>query len=109
MTFEPDHATPSAATSSWWRRPWDRARSYPPGRAMAASGPGVAPSGRRRLWTWTWRAALVVVVLYYPVVALIVEDIDDDPQFAPRNVTPGESRTVAIAAHLFPHEGYLLP
>jgi len=31
----------------------------------------------------------------YPVGALIAEDIDDDPQFAPRNVTPGESRAVA--------------
>jgi len=47
---------------------------------------------------------LAVVVLYYPVGALIVEDIDDDPQFAPRNVAPGESRAVATAAQLVTRE-----
>ena len=44
------------------------------------------------------------MVLYYPVGALIAEDIDDDPQFAPRNVTPGESRAVALAADLVTRE-----
>ena len=39
-----------------------------------------------------------------PVGALIVENIDDDPQFAPRNVAPGESRAVAAAAHLVTRE-----
>ena len=47
---------------------------------------------------------LAVVVLYYPLGALIVEDIDDDPQFQPRNVAPGESRAVATAAQLVTRE-----
>ena len=77
MTFESDHAAPSSAAPSWWRRTWDRARSYRPHLAKAATGTGVAPSGRRRLWSWAWRVVLVALVLYYPVGALIVEDIDD--------------------------------
>ena len=35
---------------------------------------------------------------------MIVENIDDDPQFAPRSVAPGESRAVAIAADLVTRE-----
>ena len=104
MTFEPDHAAPSSAAPSWWRRTWDRVRSYRPTLGKGAAGTSAAPSGRRRLWTWTWRTILVVAVLYYPVGALIVENIDDDSQFAPRNVTPGESRVVATAADLVTRE-----
>ncbi|MEA2813959.1 MAG: hypothetical protein QOI93_1656, partial [Rhodospirillaceae bacterium] len=71
-------------------------RSARPGPAKATAPAG----GRRRLWRWGAWAVLAVVVLYYPLGALIVEDIDDDPQFAPRNVAPGESRAVATAAQL---------
>jgi hypothetical protein len=39
----------------------------------------------------------VLLLLYYPVGAWIVQDIDDDPQFAPLNVAPGQSRSVAMA------------
>src|SRR5215207_10421854 len=98
MTFEPDHGAASTPTPSLWRRSWDRLRTWRPGWGNKAAGP--APSGRRRLWSWTWRIVVVVLVLYFPVGALIVEDIDDDPQFAPRNVAPGESRAVAVAAQL---------
>ena len=49
-------------------------------------------------------AVVAALLLYYPVGALIVEDIDDDPQFAPRNVAPGESRAVAAAAQLVTRE-----
>ena len=47
---------------------------------------------------------VVALVLYYPVGALIVQNIDDDPQFAPRNVAPGESHAVAAAAQLVTRE-----
>ena len=54
-------------------------------------------SRKRGRWIWI---AVVLLVLYYPVGALITENIDDDPQFAPRNVAAGESRAVAVAADL---------
>ena len=46
----------------------------------------------------------MLLLLYYPVGAMIVENIDDDPQFAPRSVAPGESRAVAVAADLVTRE-----
>jgi hypothetical protein len=98
MTFEPDHGA-ATVTAPWWRRTWQRVRSFRPVSAGAA-----APSRRRRVWSWTWRVLLVVVILYYPLGALIVENIDDDPQFAPTNVAPGESRAVAVAAQLVTRE-----
>ena len=99
MTFDPDHGAPPAAAPSLWRRTWDRMRSFRLGAPKAA-----ATTGSRRIWSWTWRIVVVVLLLYYPVGAMIVEDIDDDPQFAPRNITPGESRAVATAADLVTRE-----
>lgn len=99
MTFEPDHGTSPTAAPSWGRRAWERVRSFRPGLKAAAPSPG-----RRSLWRWAGWTVLVVLLLYYPVGALIVEDIDADPQFAPRNVTPGESRAVATAAQLVTRE-----
>src|SRR5215831_2536457 len=99
MTFEPDDAASHTAAPSWWRRTWDRVRSIRP-----AAASGAAPSRTRRIWGWAWRILLVLLILYYPVGALIVEDIDDDTQFAPRNVTSGESRAVATAADLVTRE-----
>ncbi len=68
----------------------------------------IAPAAPRSrlaaVWHWGWRIVIVVLVLYYPVGALIVENIDDDPQFAPRSVAPGESRAVAVAAGLVTRE-----
>jgi hypothetical protein len=101
MTFEPDHGAASTPAPSRWRRSWDRLKTWRPGWGR---GTGPASSGRRRLWSWTWRAVVVVLVLYYPVGALIVQNIDDDPQFAPRNVAPGESRAVAATAQLVTRE-----
>ncbi|MGZ5911406.1 MAG: hypothetical protein ACXWLB_16130, partial [Reyranella sp.] len=71
-------------------------RSARPGPAKDAA----PPTGRRRLWRWGAWTLVLLVLLYYPLGALIVENIDDDPQFAARNVTPGESRAVATAADL---------
>jgi hypothetical protein len=99
MTFEPDTATPKAPTESRWRRLWGRTKAGGTGSTTAA-----VASRSQRVWRWTWRLLLVAAILYYPVGALIVEDIDDDTQFAPRNVTPGESRAVATAADLVTRE-----
>ncbi len=101
MTFEPDPgAATTPSTSSWWRRRWDGLRAWRPG----ASRPAVSPGGGRRVWWWTWRIVVVLLVLWFPVGALIVENIDADPQFAPRNLQPGESRAVAAAADLITRE-----
>ena len=101
MTFEPDPgASTEAARSSWWRRRWESLRSWRPGATRAS----VPPGGARRVWRWTWRIVLLALVLWFPVGALIVENIDADPQFAPRNVAPGESRSVAAAADLITRE-----
>ena len=99
MTFDPDHGAAPTPAPSWGRRAWGRVRAFRPFAAKAA-GQTSGSGGRRTVWSWAWRAAVVLVILYYPVGALVTEDIDDDPQFAPRNVTPGESRAVAIAADL---------
>jgi hypothetical protein len=99
MTFEQDDVASHTAAPSWWRRTWDRVRQV----RLRPAG-GTAPGRSRRLWRWTWRVLLVLLILYYPVGTLIIEDIDDDPQFAPRNVAAGESRAVAAAAQLVTRE-----
>ena len=99
MTFESDEGTSHTATLPWWRRTWDRLRSV-----SRRPATGATPSRVRRVWSWTWRIVLVLLVLYYPLGALIIENIDDDPQFAPLNVAPGESRAVATAAQLITRE-----
>jgi hypothetical protein len=99
MTFDPDPAasTPPPRPSRW--RFWSGMRTWPWRRAGTA-----AATGSRWIWRWGWRFLLVVLLLYYPVGALIVENIDDDPQFAPHSVVPGESRAVAVAADLVTRE-----
>ena len=67
-------------------------------------GTTVAAGGLRLVWRWGWRLLLVVLILYYPLGAMVVESIDDDPQFQPRSVAPGESRAVATAADLVTRE-----
>jgi hypothetical protein len=100
MTFDPDPVAPSpSARPSRWQRAWTGMRSWRPGRGGAAAAGGV-----RWIWRWSWRLLLVLLILYYPVGAMIVEDIDDDPQFQPRSVSPGESRAVATAADLVTRE-----
>lgn len=99
MTFDPDPAAPSQPTRpSRWRF-WTGMRTWRPGRAGTA-----AVAGGRWLWRWGWRVLLVLLLLYYPIGAIVVEDIDDDPQFQPRSVAAGESRAVATAADLVTRE-----
>jgi hypothetical protein len=100
MTFEPDPGTSSAVAPSWWRRTWDRVRTYRP----RASGGGAEPSRGRRALSWAWWLLLAAALLYYPVGALVIQNIDDDPQFAPAGVAPGESRAVAATAQLITRE-----
>ncbi|WP_422033687.1 DUF2333 family protein [Reyranella sp.] len=99
MTFEPDYSAPSSAKPSWWRRSWDRVRGWRPG--LSTSAPS---SGGRKVWGWTWRILVLLLILYYPLGALVTEDIDDDPQFTAHNVAPGESKAVATAADLVTRE-----
>ena len=79
MTFEPDYSAPSSAKPAWWRRSWDRVRGWRPGLSTS-----VPSSGGRKVWRWTWRILVLLLILYYPLGALVTEDIDDDPQFAAR-------------------------
>jgi hypothetical protein len=59
---------------------------------------------RRRLALWLLSPLLLFILLYYPVGAFIVDNIDDDPNFAPAQVDPTASRTVAMAAALIHRE-----
>jgi hypothetical protein len=99
MTFDPDEGASRAQRPSWWRRLRFRLPAWRSG--------GAAPAVRSRagtIWTWGWRIVVVLLLLYYPLGAMIVENIDDDPQFAPKSVAPGESRAVAVAADLVTRE-----
>jgi hypothetical protein len=101
MTFEPDHGAAAPAQTSRWRRAWDRARSFRPGRARVAAAP--ATGRRRSAWRWALGAIVVLLILYFPVGGLIIQRIDDSPSFEPK-VMPGESRAVAMAADLVTRE-----
>jgi hypothetical protein len=59
---------------------------------------------RRRIALWSLAVVLLVVLLYYPIGALIVNNIDDDTDFAPAQVDPNASRAVAMAAALIDRE-----
>ena len=59
---------------------------------------------RRRVVLWVLAPILVFLLLYYPVGALIINNIDDDPTFAPAQVEPNASRAVAMAAALIHRE-----
>jgi hypothetical protein len=98
MTFDPDEAAGPPPRLPWWRR----IRLPRLGSSAAASA-----TPRSRLgtaWSWGWKIVVVLLLLYYPVGAIITENIDDDAQFGPRNVAPGESRAVAVAADLVTRE-----
>jgi hypothetical protein len=99
MTFDPDDGA-AAPKQSRWRRLLGRVR---PSRAVAASS-GVRPSGRRRLIGWAVLVVAAAILLYYPLGALFVQNIDDDTQFAPPPSTAGASRAVAMAAALVNRE-----
>ncbi len=98
MTFDPDEG----AASQPVRRPWWRRIRVP--RFNRASAPA-QPRGRlATAWGWGWKIVVALLLLYYPLGAIVIENIDDDAQFGPQNVTAGESRAVAVAADLVTRE-----
>ncbi|HEY7690055.1 MAG TPA: DUF2333 family protein [Dongiaceae bacterium] len=66
--------------------------------------PRLRGSGWRRMLKWIGIFLLIVIVFYYPLGALYVHEIDDDPNFGPGDVAPGASRAVAMAAALIDRE-----
>jgi hypothetical protein len=66
--------------------------------------PFSAGGKRRRIVLWSLAVLLLLILLYYPVGALIVDNIDDDPNLAPAQVEPNTSRSVAVAAALIDRE-----
>ena len=100
MTFEPDHGAAAAMRPPWWRR----AVSWRPNFAFRRTAAAPTQSRRRRVVVWGVRILIAALILYYPLGAIIVENVDDDPQFAPGNTAPGESRAVAVAADLVNRE-----
>jgi len=83
--------------------------------ADETSLPAAEPRPRRRLATalaarrrpillGIFIALLAVLLLYYPVGALWIHEIDDDPDFGPGEIQPGASRAVALAAALVERE-----
>lgn len=62
------------------------------------------PKRPRGVWGWVWRIVVALLLLYYPLGAMVVEDIDDDPQFKAAQVAAGESRAVSIATALITRE-----
>jgi hypothetical protein len=66
--------------------------------------PRFGAAGGRRAILWALAVLAVIVLLYYPLGALWVHEIDDDPSFAPTQVEPGASRAVAVAAALVDRE-----
>jgi hypothetical protein len=73
---------------------------------------------RRRWFAWRWRPRwlklrpgrilgallIAVVLLYYPVGAMMISKVDDDAGFGPGQVEDGASRAVAVAAALIDRE-----
>jgi len=89
-----------------WRRflPTLKMPSWRSGDAVADLETAV---GRNRLVTaarWGGGVLLVIVLLYYPVGALIAHRIDDDIDFAAPAIPPEASQAVALAAALIDRE-----
>jgi hypothetical protein len=96
MTFDPDDNAPPPSKRSWWR-----ALGF---RRPAGASDGVVAGVRKVRWRWIAIALVALFVLYYPLGALIVENIDDDPQFGPSGRVAGESQAVAVASALVTRE-----
>src|SRR5262249_26385557 len=59
---------------------------------------------RRRILLWSLVSVLLLLLLSYPAIALWIDNVDDDPNFAPAQVDPNASRAVAMAAALIDRE-----
>ncbi len=85
---------------SLWRKP---AGDEPIVEAASTAPPTPKP-GRRRLWRKLAFTAVAIVVLAWPVMALLTSRIDDDPDFTPPAPPKGGSATVAMMAGLIEHQ-----
>ena len=90
MTFDPDDNAPQPPKRAWWR-------------SIRFRRPALGGLGLGR-WRWIVVVLVGLFVLYYPLGAMIAENIDDDPQFKAAGVVAGESRAVAIASDLVTRE-----
>src|SRR5215470_8345998 len=85
-----------------WRWPWQWRWGRAPGMEPL---PGEAPARpRRRYWRIALITIVVLLVIYYPLGALWVNKIDDDPDFQAGDVAPGGSNAIAMAAALIDRE-----
>ncbi len=66
--------------------------------------PRFGGAGWRRALKWLGAIIVFLLVIYYPVGALWIYQIDDDPNFGPGDVAPGASRSIAMAAALIDRE-----
>ena len=96
MSFDPE-PRPSAPVAP--RPLWRRVLAWRP-RPRSTAAAGTAP---RRRWRW-WLLIPIVPVLYYTIGMLVVHTIDDNLDFRPQSVAPGESRAVAAAVALATRE-----
>lgn len=96
MSFDPE-PRPAAAVVA--QPLWRRVLAWRP--RLGGAGLTVAvPKGR---WRW-WLLIPIVPVLYYTIGMLVIHTIDDNLEFRPQDVPPGESRAVAAAAALVTRE-----
>jgi hypothetical protein len=91
MSFDPE---PRPATAVVAQPLWRRVLAWRPRLGVAV------PKMR---WRW-WLLIPIVPVLYYTIGMLVIHTIDDNVEFRPQNVPPGESRAVAAAAALVTRE-----
>jgi hypothetical protein len=66
--------------------------------------PRFGSGGWRRTLKWLGAFILFLLIVYYPVGALWIHEIDDDVSFGPGDVAPGASRSIAMAAALIDRE-----
>ncbi len=66
--------------------------------------PRFGGGGWRRALKWLGVFILFLLIVYYPVGALWIHEIDDDPSFGPGDVAPNASRAIAMAAALIDRE-----
>lgn len=96
MSFDPE---PRPSTAVQPRPLWRRVLAWRPRRR----DPALAGAAKPRRWRW-WLLIAAVPLLYYAIGMIVVHQIDDNLEFRPQNVGPGESHAVAAAAALMKRE-----
>jgi hypothetical protein len=89
------------------RRLWSKVKSI--GRKPVGDEPVVeavsrAPAPKKRSWRKIIAGAVVVLVLLWPMMAMLSSRIDDDPEFTPKFDPKDGSQTVAMVAGLMEDE-----